>query len=348
MSAHKKVFLTGASGFLAAHVLEQLVEQGYAVKATVRSQAKADYILARYKGKPVEVVIVPDIQDPHAFDVALDGDHDITAVVHTASPFFMAKTDPLKELLEPAVKGTTHVLQAIKKHAPQVTQVVITSSYAAISNVNRATDPTFHVNEDVWANITWDQAVEDLTMSYRGSKKFAEEAFWEYIEKEKPNFTGTTINPPLIYGPLIQHVEKVENINTSSKLVYDLLHEKVEDPKTYSERNFLWVDVRDVAIAHVTPLSKPAEYAGKRLLVTPGYIADQDILDLANKEFPALKGKIPTGNPGTGSRNADKTAKLDNSRTNKLLGIKYISFEKSLKETIDSLLELDEKLGTSL
>lgn len=349
MTAHKKVFLTGASGFVASHVLELLVKQGYSVKATVRSQDKADYILTRYKGKPVETVIVPDIQDPHAFDAALDGDHEITAVLHTASPFFAAKEDPLKELLDPAVKGTTHLLQAIKKYAPQVTQVVITSSYAAIANPDKANDHSFIHSESVWSNVTWEQAVSDLTVSYRGSKKFAEKALWDFIENEKPNFTGTTVNPPLIFGPLIHQIDKISQINTSSNFIYSLLHRQpAEDPSSYSEKANLWADVRDVAFAHVAPLADPAKFSGERLFVTSGYYSDQDILDIANKHFPALKGKIAVGNPGTGSRAIESVSRYDNEKTTKLLDIKYISLDKSLSETIETLVELDEKNGTSL
>jgi nucleoside-diphosphate-sugar epimerase len=347
--AHKKVFLTGATGFLASHVLELLVARGYNVKVSVRSQPKANYILAKYSGKPVEAVIVPDIQEEHAFDAALQGDKEITAVLHTASPFFAAKSDPFKELLDPAIKGTTNVLKAIKQHAPQVSQVVITSSFAAISNLDKQNDPTFVHDESVWASVTWEQATTDLSYTYRGSKKFAEKAFWDFIEQEKPNFTGTTVNPPLIYGPLVQKVDNIDKINTSSKIVYDLLHSKeAENPLSYSENLSLWVDVRDVALAHVVPLEKPVEAAGRRLFTTPGFYSNQDILDIANEHFPELKGKIPVGNPGTGKRNAGKNAQFENSKTNTFLDIKYITLEQSIVDTIKTLLDINKKHGVTL
>lgn len=348
-SVHKKVFLTGATGFLASHVLELLVARGYNVKVSVRSQDKADYILSKYSGKPVEAVIVPDIQEEHAFDAVLQGDKDITAVLHTASPFFTAKTDPFKELLDPAIKGTTNVLKAIKQYAPQVSQVIVTSSYAAIVNIDKQNDPTFVHDESTWSNLTWEQATTDLASSYRGSKKFAEKAFWDFIEQEKPNFTGTTVNPPLIYGPLLQKVDSIDKINTSSKVVYDILHSKeAPNPLVYSEVLIPWVDVRDVALAHVVPLEKPAEAAGRRLFTAPGYSSGQDILDIANENFPELKGKIPVGKPGTGQRNVDKYTKLDISKTTDFLGIKYITLEKSIVDTIKTLLDIDREHGVTL
>jgi len=39
-----RVLLTGGSGFIAAHVLDNLLEHGHSVVTTVRSQAKADKI----------------------------------------------------------------------------------------------------------------------------------------------------------------------------------------------------------------------------------------------------------------------------------------------------------------
>jgi uncharacterized protein YbjT (DUF2867 family) len=48
MSLEKKVFLSGASGYVAAHVLDQLLKNGYFVRASVRSQNKADQIAKKY------------------------------------------------------------------------------------------------------------------------------------------------------------------------------------------------------------------------------------------------------------------------------------------------------------
>ncbi len=152
----------------------------------------------------------------------------------------------------------------------------------------------------------------------------------------------------MIYGPLLQKVDSIDKINTSSKVVYDILHNKeAEDPLTYSEALGLWVDVRDVALAHVVPLEKSAEAAGRRLFTTPGYYSAQDILDIANKNFPELKGKIPVGKPGTGQRNVDKYTKFENSKTNAFLGIKYITLEKSIVDTIKTLLEIDREQGVT-
>lgn len=38
---------------------------------------------------------------------------------------------------------------------------------------------------------------------YRASKTFAEKAAWDFVEKEKPNFALATINPPMVFGPIV-------------------------------------------------------------------------------------------------------------------------------------------------
>jgi nucleoside-diphosphate-sugar epimerase len=56
-----RILLTGASGFIAAHCLESFLEKGYFVRFTVRSQEKANQILAanvKYKHL-LEAAIVP-------------------------------------------------------------------------------------------------------------------------------------------------------------------------------------------------------------------------------------------------------------------------------------------------
>jgi nucleoside-diphosphate-sugar epimerase len=50
---------------------------------------------------------------------------------------------------------------------------------------------------------------------YAASKTLAEKAFWKFIKDEKPNFDGVTINPPLVFGPIIHQVSGLEALNTS-------------------------------------------------------------------------------------------------------------------------------------
>ena len=89
-------------------------------------------------------------------------------VIHTASPFHYKFTDPVTEVLDPAIKGTTGILKAIKAFAPTVKRVVITSSFAAMLRDGNSVKV---YDESVWGNITWDEATgENKLATYRASK----------------------------------------------------------------------------------------------------------------------------------------------------------------------------------
>jgi nucleoside-diphosphate-sugar epimerase len=58
-----KVLVSGASGFLAIWVVRTLLEQGFAVRGTVRSHDKGGHLQKVFKsyGDRFELAIVPDI-----------------------------------------------------------------------------------------------------------------------------------------------------------------------------------------------------------------------------------------------------------------------------------------------
>lgn len=72
----------------------------------------------------------------------------------------------MKDFLDPAIKGTTGILKAIKEYAPTVKRVVITSSFAAI--VNGKQHPKVY-SEKEWNPVTWEETM-DHSQVYRGSK----------------------------------------------------------------------------------------------------------------------------------------------------------------------------------
>lgn len=94
---------------------------------TVRSTEKGQKILDNHpkvsKDK-LDFVIVEDIAKREAFDKAVQSNPPFQIIVHTASPFHFNTTDSKKDLLDPAIIGTTGILESAKKHAPTVKRVV--------------------------------------------------------------------------------------------------------------------------------------------------------------------------------------------------------------------------------
>ena len=84
----------GGSGFIAAHILDLLLEHGHSVVTTVRSQEKATKIKEAHPDMPknkLDFAIVEDIAKEGAFDKAVVSDPPFEAVIHTASPVRMSQ-----------------------------------------------------------------------------------------------------------------------------------------------------------------------------------------------------------------------------------------------------------------
>jgi uncharacterized protein YbjT (DUF2867 family) len=69
------VLITGASGFIAAHVLNAFLQAGFKVRAAVRSEKTAEKVRKTHGkyGDALSFVIVPDIAVAGAFDEAVKG-----------------------------------------------------------------------------------------------------------------------------------------------------------------------------------------------------------------------------------------------------------------------------------
>ncbi|KAI9698627.1 MAG: methylglyoxal reductase (NADPH-dependent) gre2 [Bogoriella megaspora] len=338
-----RVLLTGGSGFIAAHVLDTLLEHGHSVVTTVRSQEKADQIKQahpKYGNDKLAFAIVEDIGKEGAFEQAVISDPPFEAVIHTASPFHFNVTDVQKELYDPAIIGTTDILKSIKKSTPSVKRVVITSSFAAIINPFKGGPWAGHTyNEEDWNPITHEQGLKDAANAYRASKTLAEKAAWEFLEKEKPNFTISTMNPPMVFGPVVHYLNSLSALNTSNQIINNMVQGKCRDeiPATTA---YLWIDVRDLAVAHVKAIEAP-DAANKRFFVTAGHYTNKEVADILRKNFPEYASQLPTESTPGGHYPEGGTSAVhgyDNSRAKEVLGLKFRPLEESIIDTAKSLI----------
>ena len=110
-SRSSTVLLTGGNGFIACHILSQLVSAGYAVTTTVRSPSKAQALLSTHPEweHKIKFVYVPELTATNAFDELFEkvteGGGAFDYVIHTASPVTFIVEDVERDLVEPAVKG---------------------------------------------------------------------------------------------------------------------------------------------------------------------------------------------------------------------------------------------------
>lgn len=333
------VFVSGASGFIAQHIVKLLIAKGYDVVGTVRSAAKGDKLKANV-GPKFTYELVHDISAPNAFDAAISAHPEVTVVLHTASPFFYDTTDPEHDLVIPAINGTTSILAAIKKFAPQVKRVVVTSSDAAIYSSVDEQNAALSFDESSWNNILYEEAIKDPVAAYYGAKSFGEKAAWKFFE-ENPDVQAklSVVNPVYVFGPQAFENEVGDKLNTSNELIHDLTKLGPTDTFTIDKGGF--VDVRDVAKAHLAAFEED-NTIGKRLFMTNGQFSTQMMVDVIRDKFPQLN--LPAGNPGAGPEHIKTLGRVSNAATRTILGFEFVPLEKTVEDTVKQILERKLKL----
>ncbi|XP_071738587.1 phenylacetaldehyde reductase-like [Rutidosis leptorrhynchoides] len=311
------VCVTGASGYIASWLVKLLLERGYIVKASVRDPSnpkKVDHLLKLDGAKERLHLFKANLLEDGSFDAAVEG---CVGVFHTASPFYHRVTDPQAELIDPAVKGTLNVLGSCSK-ASSVKRVVVTSSVAAVAYNGRPRTPEVVVDETWFSDP---DLCEKTKMWYVLSKTLAEEAAWKFA-KEK-GLDMVTINPAMVIGPLLQ-----PTLNTSAEAIADLLN----GSQTYPNASFGWVNVKDVANAHIQAFEIPS--ASGRYCLVERVAHYSEIVEILRKHYPSfsIPAKCGDDKPFAPIYQVSKEKV-------KSLGIDYIPLEQSIIETVDSLKE---------
>jgi nucleoside-diphosphate-sugar epimerase len=103
---------------------------------------------------------------------------------------------------------------------------------------------------------------------------------------------------------------------------------------------FTFVDVRDVALAHVRALTVP-EAGGKRFYVVGGFFSNPRLAGIIRRRFPQLKGRLPPEEEVRDDFPANHWG-FDNERSRKVLGLEYTPLETSVVDTVESILRFEE------
>jgi nucleoside-diphosphate-sugar epimerase len=259
-----RVLVTGGSGFVAGHLVQQLLAREYDVRATVRSldnAAKVEPLRRMATMFPGRLELFEaDLLAPGAFDEAMAG---CRFVFHVASPFLLPEQiqDPRRDVLDPALEGTRNVLASIER-TPEVERLVLTSTVGAIFgdyvDVREMKDETL---TEEYFNTTSTLA----NNPYHYAKTAAELEAWN-AARSQDRWTMTTINPGLVLGP------SFATASESGSLF--LMNELMSGYFFYGAPNFsfTFVDVRDVATAHVRA-AELASASGRYILARPEMVS---------------------------------------------------------------------------
>ncbi|KAK2031364.1 NAD dependent epimerase/dehydratase [Colletotrichum zoysiae] len=243
--------VTGGSGFIAQHLISELLLQGFSVHATVRSLENAKKVASlkalqdKYPTGRLKL-FEADLLRNGSFKQAMQG---CTVVHHVASPFLMAEKikDGQKQCVEPALKGTQNVLATVGE-TESVKRVVLTSTIGAIFGDYR------DVSDQMGGVLSEKHFNETSTVDhnpYHYSKVLAEKEAWE-MAKRQSRWDMVVICPGLVLGPPLSEGSDSGSLYLVDELLRGELFFGVPN------LSFATVDVRDVAAAHVKAAETPS------------------------------------------------------------------------------------------
>jgi nucleoside-diphosphate-sugar epimerase len=283
-SSKPTVLITGVSGYLGSHVALVFLKDGnYTVRGTVRDTKNEKKIapLKKAFGELFDkmTLVEADLENAESLMKAVEG---AVYVIHTASPFPLAKPKSEMDLINPALNGTKAVMEACKAH--KVKKVVITSSIAAIM----AAKPENKPKDFIFTEKNWSDPSEGTHIDpYPKSKTLAEKFAWDFREAlpEQDKFDVITINPGFILGPAF-----VGAGFASGEVIDKIINGKFPAlPKT----RIACVDVRDVAMAHLLAITKP-EAANKRFSLVNKSLWMTEIGQILAADFKKMGYKTTT------------------------------------------------------
>ncbi|KAL2068182.1 hypothetical protein VTL71DRAFT_16280 [Oculimacula yallundae] len=255
------VLVTGASGFVATHIVEHLLLSGYKVRGTVRDERKVQWTTElfneRHGAGKYSAVIVPDMSVDGAFDEAVKGTFNLKFLGKTKAEMVTFSPDP-NAVIPESIAGVKSILRSAAK-SPSVKTFVFTSSSVSCAggipgpNVSFSIDETTY-NEsavvEAWSVTSPPFPPTHPSNVYGASKAEAEKAFWTFVKEENPHFKVNTIIPDANFGDVLSTQGSLSTGNW--------MRMAVTQGKDFVLHKFLpyqwYVNVNDTARLHVAAL----------------------------------------------------------------------------------------------
>ena len=270
------VLVTGLSGFIASHVTAGLLQQGYAVRGTVRNTVKGERVVETLAGSGVDTSNLELFEADLGKDAGWkDAVKDCRFVQHIASPFPLDAPANREALVADARGGAMRVVeQALGAGAERV---IMTSSMVAMMGQPCRGDHML-VKESDWSDPDW----RPLT-AYPVSKTRAERAIWDYANAQNVKDRVTTICPGLVFGP-----DRFNNGGASLGIIKGLFSGQFPMMPRIA---YPIIDVRDCASLHIKAMTAEAA-GGRRLIAASNTLWISDIAKLLKEAYP--KTKLPS------------------------------------------------------
>ena len=254
-----RLFLTGATGFVGAHVARVAAEQGAMLRLLTRPTSNRTHLPANAD------LITGDLRAPEAFASALQG---CDALIHVAADYRLWVPDPA-EMYKANVEGTRKLLQIAREAG--VPRVVYTSSVATMGFRKDGTV----VDEDTPVSEA------DMIGHYKRSKWQAEQLA---IDAARSGQQVILLNPTTPIGSLDTKP------TPTGRIVVDFLKRNFP---AYVDTGLNLVDVHEIARMHLRALE--VGRPGERYILGGENLTLKQILDKLAKitGLPSPSAKVP-------------------------------------------------------
>ncbi|CAM8901721.1 unnamed protein product [Rhodiola kirilowii] len=316
MESKGRVCVTGASGFLASWLIKRLLQSDYEVVGTVRDPANEKKLAHLWKldgAKERLKLMRAELTEEGSFDEAVAG---CVGVFHTASPVFGTVSDPMVNMVEPAVTGTLNVLRSCKRN-PSLRRVVLTSSSSAV-RARVDFDPNVPLDESSWSSVDLCQRFQ---IWYALSKTLAEKAAWEFCSQNGIDLV--TVLPSFVVGPSLPP----ELCSTASDIL-GLLKGETHRFEWHGRMGYVHID--DVALCHILVFEQ--DDARGRFLCSSDVLGNDALVALLSKWYPNLP--IPKS-----FKQMERPYYQFNTNKIRNLGLKFKSVSQMFDDCIASFVE---------
>jgi nucleoside-diphosphate-sugar epimerase len=218
LPAGSLILVTAANGYIASHIVDQLLLLGYAVRGTVRSLSKSSWMKPLYESRhpnpSFSLVEVPDILAEDCWSDALKG---VSAVIHTAA--INTLEDDTKVILQ-SIQGNIAILESVAKvnlNGGQIKRVVLTSSswsvmYPQPNKEVELTTETYNTETEIALSDPDTPKEARGLLTYATAKVKGEQESWkwwaEHGKEGGVGFVLNTIQPSTCIGEVLAPKEQ--------------------------------------------------------------------------------------------------------------------------------------------